>query len=333
MKHPFGDAADARYMARNPLEDADTASLRRLLATRAEFSDLSRLSDAQVRAHVAALSFIGRLPAAFESAPEIARASVEPTPKEQPATPAVIPEKDSKKKCWIEDYEKEISTASYGRYSQPFKANGTPHAYTDKVQYKIYVPAKTGGAITVEIKFKVEAQGGTSTVDVTAAKTKLENGVSTHWSGKYTLEADDPECGKKSFRIDYKVAWVSSGQHYTVKVHATYPREGVTGSVMNVEKATSAWTYAHEVAHCFGLPDEYSYTADIETVKYFKPDGTLDAAISAPPGGKAKTAADATIMSAVDNTKTLPRHAWYVAIEAQALLTAKLGRTIKCNIK
>jgi len=332
MKHPFGDAADARYMARNPLEDAAPASLRRLLATRSEFSDLSRLSDAQVRAHVVALSSAGRLPAALEGVPEIARPNVEPIPKEEPA-PAVTPPKDPKKKCWIEDYEKEISTASYGRYSRPYKKDGTPHGYSDKVQYKIYVPAKTGGAITVEIKFKVEAQAGTSSVDVTAAKTKLENGVSTHWSGKYTLEADDPECGKKSFRIDYRIVWVSSGQHYTVKVHATYPRAGVTGSVMNVEKATSAWTYAHEVAHCFGLPDEYSYTADIETVKYFKPDGTLDAAISAPPGGKAKTAADATIMSAVDSTKTLPRHAWYVAIETQALLNAKLGRTIKCNIK
>ncbi len=81
-----------------------------------------------------------------------------------------------------------------------------------------------------------------------------------------------------------------------------------------------------------GLPDEYSYTADTETVKYYKPDGTLDAAISAPPS-KPKTAADATIMSSTNNTTTLPRHAWYVAIEVQELLTAKLGRKITCTIR
>lgn len=235
-------------------------------------------------------------------------------------------------KCWTDDYDKEISTASYGRYSQPYKKDGTPHSYTDRVQYKIYVPVKTGSAITVEVRFKEEAQAGVSAADVTAAKTKLENGVKTHWDGKFTLEADDPDCGKKSFTIKYKIVWVTSGQHYTIKVHNTYPREGVTGAVMDVAKSTDAWTYAHEFAHCFGLPDEYSYTADTETVKYYKPDGTLDAAISAPPL-KPKTAADATIMSSVNNTTTLPRHAWYAAIEVQELLTAKLGRKIKCTIK
>ena len=64
-------------------------------------------------------------------------------------------------------------------------------------------------------------------------------------------------------------------------------------------------------------------------MKYIKPDGPLDAAISAPLGGKSKTASDATIMSAVNNTKTLKRHAWHIAIEVQELLKAKLGRAIK----
>jgi type VI secretion system secreted protein VgrG len=63
-------------------------------------------------------------------------------------------------------------------------------------------------------------------------------------------------------------------------------REGLSGSVMNVSKTTSAWTYAHEFAHTVGLPDEYLYSADTEKVKYIKPDGTLDGAVSAPPDGK-----------------------------------------------
>jgi type VI secretion system secreted protein VgrG len=240
---------------------------------------------------------------------------------------------ECEKKCWTDDYTKEISTASYGRYSQPYKKDGTPHAYTDLVEYKIYAPVKTGTEITVEVRFKVEPQADVAAADVTSAKTKLENGVNTHWNNKFTLEVDDPECGKKSFKIKYVALWVNSGQHYTMKVHKTFAREGVSGNVMNVSKTTSDWTYAHEFAHCVGLPDEYSYTTDTETVKYYKPDGTLGPAISAPPDGKSKNAADATIMSAVDNTITKNHHAWNIAIEVQALLRSKLGRNIKCDIK
>jgi hypothetical protein len=236
------------------------------------------------------------------------------------------------KKCWVDDYEKEISTASYGRYSQPYKADGTAHTYTDKVQYKLSAPVKTGTEITIEIRFKVEKDDDVTDEQVTSSKTKLETGVNSYWDNKFTLEADDPECGKKSFKLRYKIVWVDSGQHYTLKVHQTYPRAGVTGNVLDVSKDKTDWVYAHEVAHCFGLPDEYSYTADNETVKYYKPDGTLSEAISAPTI-KPKDAADATIMSSSGNTTVLKRHQWYAAIETQELLTAKLGRKIKCDIK
>ena len=185
----------------------------------------------------------------------------------------------------------------------------------------------------MEIRFKAEADVGLDATVASAAKTKLENGVKTNWSGKFTLEASDPNCGKKSFGIDYKIVWVDSGQDYTIKIHDTFAREGLTGNVMNVSKTTTDWTYSHETAHSFGLPDEYSYSTDTETVKYIKPDGTLDVAISAPPDGKSRTAADATIMSAVNSTVTLSRHAFNVAIEVQELLTAKIGRKITCSIK
>ena len=236
-------------------------------------------------------------------------------------------------KCWTDDYEKEISVNSYGRYFKKYKSDGAEYSYTFSKKYKILVPVKTGTKITVQVRFKDEVQSGVNATDAASAKAKLENGVNTYWSGKFTLEADDPECGKKSFSIEYKIVWVTSGQDYTIKIHSSYPREGLTGDTMDVAKGTSDWTYAHEFAHCIGLPDEYSYSTDNESGKYIKPDGSLDVAIAAPPGGKAKAAADATIMSAVDNTVTLPRHAWNIAIEVQELLTAKLGRQIKCTIK
>lgn len=236
-------------------------------------------------------------------------------------------------KCWTDDYEKEISTPGFGRYSQPYKKDGTVQSYTSTIKYKLYVPLKTGSEITIELRFKEEGQAGVSAADITAAKQKLENGVKTYWDSYYTMEVNDPSCGKKSFKVRFKIVWVTSGQHYTAKIHTTYAREGVTGDIMDVSKTTTDWTYAHEVGHCFGLPDEYSYTTDIETVKYFKPDGTLGAAISAPPGGKATAAADATIMSAVENKIRLERHGWFAAIDTQELLNSQLGRKITCSIK
>ena len=76
MKNPFGDAGDAHCMARNPLDEQDSMSMRGLLATRPEFFDLSRMSDAQVRRHIAELQAMGRLPALHELAPVWARTSI-----------------------------------------------------------------------------------------------------------------------------------------------------------------------------------------------------------------------------------------------------------------
>jgi type VI secretion system secreted protein VgrG len=215
-----------------------------------------------------------------------------------------------------------------------YAADGTTEiTLTVTRSFKIYAPVKTGTEISVEVRFSVEMDGVELTdEDVARAKTNLETAAST-WNNKFTLVANDPQCPSKTLKIVFKPVWVDSGQHYTFKVHTTYARPGLTGPVMDVSGSTTAWQYAHEFGHCFGLPDEYSYSpTDAQQVKYIKPDGTLDAAISAPPGGKSRTAADATIMSAIGNTTRLPRHAWAVAIEVQELLKQKLGRDVKCSI-
>ena len=116
-------------------------------------------------------------------------------------------------------------------------------------------------------------------------------------------------------------------------VYKKQDREEVDETIIRVSLGTKEWTHAHEFGHCIGLPDEYSYTEDVdETVKYIKPSGKLDEAVFAPYNGKSLKAADATIMAAQDCTVVKARHAWNIAIEAQELLTAKIGRKITCDI-
>ena len=101
--------------------------------------------------------------------------------------------------CWANDYEKEISQPSYGRYFRKYKAAGpdTPPFHPNS-RGKIYAPVKTGSKITVEVRFKQEALASVTAADVDAAKTKLETGVKANWNGKFALEADDPLCREES---------------------------------------------------------------------------------------------------------------------------------------
>lgn len=249
---------------------------------------------------------------------------------EDPALGAVLPCKS----CWQKDYEKELVVNSCGRYFEKYDMNSTRYNYAFSKKFKIYIPLCTGSEATVEIRFKINADSGVTAADVSSAKTKLENGINTYWNGKLTLQVNDPSCGIKTLPIKFKVEWVTAAEHYTMNIHQTYPREGVTGLRVDVSSTTTDWTYAHEFGHCFGLPDEYGYTAGAtETVKYYKPDRTLDAAITAPYNGKSSTANDATIMAAVRNTTVLKRHGWFFAIEARDLINESgIGRVIICDI-
>lgn len=71
MTNPFDDAGDDRFKSRNPFDEEDRASLRRQLAAQPEFVDLSRMSDGQVRRHLANLRATGRLPARHARTSEI----------------------------------------------------------------------------------------------------------------------------------------------------------------------------------------------------------------------------------------------------------------------
>ena len=132
-------------------------------------------------------------------------------------------------------------------------------------------------------------------------------------------------------------SWLASalaGQGYTLLLHKDYDREMVDPPTVYVATTTDGWTYAHEFAHCLGLPDEYSENEDDapDTVRYIRPDGSVDPATVEALAFRDSTDALATIMSTYQSTGTHPRFAWNIGMEVQQLLSREIGREITCTV-
>lgn len=259
--------------------------------------------------------------------------------------------------CWIDDYEAEIGVQPPEQYSATQELDGEELEFSIQIKYKIYIPVKSDQGIVVEVKFKIvelfftekekaaedrlpyDAQIRNKRArqeTVEAMKLSAERGVRLGWSNKFRMEIFDPICGFKALPITYQIRWVESGEHYSMNINeaTSEKRENVRMSAVNVWLDTSAWIFAHEFGHCVGLPDEYSTSAMKERmVTYYKPDGTADLALTARIDGEPQPESDKTIMSIHSSIVLKPRHAWNIAIEVGKLLTEKIGRKIKCDIK
>lgn len=242
--------------------------------------------------------------------------------------------------CWAMDHEIEIATNAYGRYYVVYDEHGNRRRMSLQRRFAIFVPLKSAGNVEVLVRIKVvaargEAEGDpvASGEDIANCKNRMEAGIQALWNNRLTLEISDPVCGARVFPILFKVEWVTTGHHYTMHVGATELRENVVNLQINVWKETSRWTFAHEFAHCIGVADEYSYDrVHTWTLKYYRPDGTLDHATIQLPVTKLHGDPSATIMSTQNNTIVDVRHAWQIALEVQAFLTRHTGRRIECSV-
>jgi type VI secretion system secreted protein VgrG len=258
--------------------------------------------------------------------------------------------------CWIEDYESEVGISKVRPYSITTNTNGEEKVFLTQIKYKIYIPVRSNTPVVVEVRFKIRARFLTAQKEIEEeslpeleklsrraardaaiekVKYNFDRGVRLGWNEKFILEISDPVCGNISLPITYKVHWTESDEHFTLDINEDIedPRESVNFSFLNAYINTKAWVFAHEFGHCIGLPDEYSVTRSEERViRYYKPDGSLDRPLKGLRDGQEKTDGDTSIMSTRDSREIFPRHAWNIAIEAQDILSKKIGRAIKCDI-
>lgn len=260
--------------------------------------------------------------------------------KPAPASPSIEPSDSSSFEsatgvcCWCEDYEQEIDVNASSRYYRRYH-NGAPGGGTTRRWYKL-TAALLSDRIKVEVRYKVTGYPPTTPEQLASAVSALIGGARS-WNGTIAIEIDDPECGKRVLPVEFDAMQVTSGQHYKVLVFVAIPeqypvdREHVQGDEMRVLVTTNAWVYSHEHGHCFGVPDEYGYSdVEVEQVVYLRPDGGTE-----PPVAVDVSLADGrdpNVMSAHGNALRRMRHGHCIAIEVQALLTSRLGRTIRCKV-
>jgi type VI secretion system secreted protein VgrG len=154
------------------------------------------------------------------------------------------------------------------------------------------------------------------------------------WGNRYDMKITDPECGEKTIPIRFRLLWspddTTDSAPYSVNLHRTYPRAGVSGFDIDIGydsnvSPNSAWVLAHEYGHTLCLQDEYFYSGvSSATVTYMKADGSSEIVTLEPSSGN--------IMYLDGNTKYLKRFFYFTAIEAQALLRAESGRNVTCEV-
>lgn len=240
-------------------------------------------------------------------------------------------------KCWIADYETEINVLPTGRYYSRIADRSVSQDADQNARYRLLVPLLSNSDITVEIRLKVTAymdvMDNFKRLPIEEAmkiKPVVEGGVDD-WNGRFKMKITDPKCGSRTLAIRYVPVWVEQNEHFELRVLKTTKREKVVDNSMILALTSDAFTATHEFGHCLGLPDEYAAMPGMKSVRFIHPDGSQDVEI-ATPEAKSEQETDASLMSSRNNYTFFPRHAWNIAIEAQALLRKELGRKITCDI-
>jgi hypothetical protein len=107
--------------------------------------------------------------------------------------------------------------------------------------------------VQLKVKAKLEPQAGVSKDDLLDVGTRASDAFRSYFDSKFILTDN---ANGKQLLLRCAVAFVESGEHYAIKVHAG----GGSDSLGNRRKWFVGWdniVYAHEIGHQLGLKDEY----------------------------------------------------------------------------
>ena len=183
---------------------------------------------------------------------------------------------DSGPSCWSEDYQREIIEHPFGRYSELRELSGVRIDYATVVStYKLIVRVKSELEAVVEVRcWAVPSDQGSSArkqtrstkprpavsgVHVREERIKrlageFEQSISHTWNNRFKLQIIDPACETRILPIKYKIVWDQASPHYTLSVSPVEVREKVSNGVIVLSELSLMQTFAHEFAHCLGVP-------------------------------------------------------------------------------
>ena len=242
--------------------------------------------------------------------------------------------------CWCEDYEDECRPLANSQYYRRTHS-GIQETGSNQKWFKLFVMLKSG-YIKVQVRFLYLPDGPTTEDEGNRARKGLTEAAQS-WTGHIAIRIVDPQCGERVLPVEFEALPVVSGQHYTVTVFQWMPPEHQVESqqrahvehdqVRLLTTTTREWTFTHEFAHCVGLPDEYGRSAEVERVTYMTPQGPPDTPIDIDALGAGSRRQDLNVMSTHGQYKRCKRHGYFIAIEAQKLLTRVLQRPIRCFVE
>ncbi len=106
-----------------------------------------------------------------------------------------------------------------------------------------------GTVITVRIRLNPDAD--VTATELAALRTTWKNGIENKWSNRFGC-CDGSDCSGQC-TLQFRVQWVDSGEHHTVRVRRGPARSNMT----TWDTSDTGDVASHEFGHMLGHPDEY----------------------------------------------------------------------------
>jgi hypothetical protein len=108
--------------------------------------------------------------------------------------------------------------------------------------------------LRITLRIRLVPDDDVTSTQLADCMNRWKTGIETAWTGQFVLMLTGGTCQCRRFTVEVDVAWVNSGEHHVVNVHAGSGR----ADMANFYVTDSGGVAAHEAGHMLGNPDEYA---------------------------------------------------------------------------